>query len=503
MTKANIWGRCLFILTLLGLAQPVSAQQARILYYSSEPEIIRDQGKPGLAQVATIVRMEREANDNVLFVHGGASLGPSVLGALDRGAHMIDVLNILEPDLMAVGKREFSYKEDQFILHSLSAGFPFIASNIARSIDGEPFDGTEKNILLDLPDFNIGFVALTSANAITQYGATALTALPTDDVIRENARQLREDGADAVILLADTDFNDLSSYVSDGTVNAILYAHNFDNPYSVDTGKQKLREGALDGRLIILNLEKAEGAASVSVDVETIDLRAQEKDPEVESVINSYASRLEILLSQEVGTTTRSFNTIRNQVRTRESAFGNLVADAVRDAMRADVAFLNSGGIRGNRYYQSGQILTREDIQMELPFNNTVELFEVNGSQLRQALEWGIGCIETVDGCFLQVSNIKMSFDPSRPKGSRVMDIEVGGQPLDEGRTYRLGTLNFLANGGDGFEMLKNSPRLTQTGSGKLLWEVVASYLAKQATIEPKIEGRLVNSGNSGSENRN
>jgi len=484
----------LLILAPLLATKTATSQQVRILYYSSMPEIVRDEGRPGLAQVAAVVKYEREVADNVLFIHGGASLGPSILGALDRGAHMIDVLNTLEPDLMAVGKREFSYKEDQFTLHALSAGFPFVASNILEKSTQQPLEGVEPNFLLEINGINIGFIALTSGNAVTQYAANSITVLPVEEVIRSTATQLRAEGADVVVILADTDFSDLSEYTKDKTADVILYAHNFDNPFSADAGGTTIREGALDGRLVALTLEKKMVGSETVIDsaLETIDLRPIEKDPETLSLVQSYANRLEVLLKKEIGVTSRGFNTIRDNVRTKESAFGNLVADAVRSAMKADVAFLNSGGIRGNRYYQAGHTLTREDIQMELPFNNTVELFEVTGAQLLQALEWGVGCIERVDGCFLQVSNIEMTYDPSLPIGARVKKVTIDGKPLVASHKYRLGTLNFLAQGGDGFDMLVDSPRLTQTGSGKLLWEVVASYLSALPEITPNIEGRVI-----------
>jgi len=485
----------LFALASL-LPNGATAQQVRILYYSSAPEIIRDDGRPGLPQVAAVVREEREKANNVLFVHGGASLGPSILGALDRGAHMIDVLNMIEPDLMAVGKREFSYGEDQFTLHALAAGFPFIGSNLVRKSDQQPIEGVEPTYILDIEGISIGFIALVSENVITQYAAQALSALPLDALVREKAAELRANGADAIILFADTDYNNLSPYTRDGTVNAIFYAHNFDNPYSADAGGITIKEGALDGQMVALTLTKnpADSSSKLEGSLETIDLHSIERDPEVSALIHSYSSRLDLLLKQKIGKISRSFNTIQTEVRTKENAFGNLVADAVRNAVQADIAFLNSGGIRGNRQYEAGYALTREDIQMEMPFNNTVELFEMTGRQIRQALEQGLSCIDLMDGCFLQVSNIRMRYDPNQASGNRVIDILVGGKPLKPEASYRVGTLNFLASGGDGFDMLQNSPRLTRAGSGKLLWEVVVSYLQAQPVIAPRIEGRVVSS---------
>jgi len=484
------------ILILYPSLNGAEAQQARILYFSSMPEIMLDEGRPGLAQLASAVHIERSKSDNVIFVHGGASLGPSVLGALDRGAHMIDILNMIEPDLMAVGKREFSYQEDQFTLHALSASFPFVSSNLVQKSNGEPMNAVEPDYLVELDGINIGFIALTSASVFVQYGAHEIMVIPTIDAVQEKSANLRARGADAVILLADNDFANLTADLPAGLVDATFYAHSLGNPASLEAGDTVLTEGALDGKLIILTVDistAAEGRQkSVAVHGETVSLQRYEKDPEVASLIQSYTDRLALLLKQKIGVTTTDFDTRQMNVRTKESAFGNMVADAIRTSMRADVAFLNSGGIRGNRFFKAGQTITREDIQRELPFNNTVELFEVTGLQLLKALEWSVQCVDTIRGCFLQVSNMSVAYDLSMPVGSRVQGVTIGGKPLIPTKTYKLGTLNFLAGGGDGFDMLKASPHLTQAGSGKLLWEVVASYLAGQKTIAPTIDGRLL-----------
>lgn len=486
-----------FSLTLFSIISAVVAFSAdtraddvQIYYYSAMPEVIRDGNMPGLPEVATMVEEARSSNPNTIFVHGGASLGPSILGALDRGAHMIDLLNLMEPDMMGVGKREFSYKEEQFSLYAITAGFPFLASNLVQPSSDIPLDGVEPSLLLNAGSLNIGFLALTSNNVVDQYGAQAIRVLDKDEVIEKVSAELRQKGADIIVALADTDFSDLGAHTSNGTVDIILYAHNEGNPFSIDTRGKTLTKGALDGHMIVVTIKGTE-TSEPQINATTIPLAGVAEDPTIQALIDSYSTRLQVMLKQVVGKTETSFNTFRSEVRTAENAFGNLVADAIRESMQADVAFLNSGGIRGNKYYEAGDEITREDIQQELPFNNIVELYEVTGQQLLAALEHGAACVDEIDGCFLQVSNMRVTFDMERPHGKRVTAAEIDGLPIKTNRTYKVGTLNFLANGGDGFTILQGSPRLTRADSGKLLWEVVASYLSDKTTIAPETEGRL------------
>jgi 2',3'-cyclic-nucleotide 2'-phosphodiesterase (5'-nucleotidase family) len=174
-------------------------------------------------------------------------------------------------------------------------------------------------------------------------------------------------------------------------------------------------------------------------------------------------------------------------VRSEETNLGNLTADAnLAFARSVDpsvvLSLKNGGGIRS----QIGAIdvLTGEkkppaanpsagkpeggistlDIENSLRFNNSLSLLTVSASQLRQLLEHGVANYPN-QGRFPQVSGIAFSFDPSRPAGNRIVNLtleDANGKDLDlivrngslygdANRTFRLVTMNFLANGGDGY----------------------------------------------------
>ena len=141
-------------------------------------------------------------------------------------------------------------------------------------------------------------------------------------------------------------------------------------------------------------------------------------------------------------------------MRTRETSFGDLLADALRAATGADVALTNGGGIRGDATYPAGTEITRKDILTELPFGNVTVLAEVAGTDLLAALENGVSQVEDTAGRFPQVSGLGFTYDPSRPPGARIVEVAVGGSPLNPGRTYRLATNDYLLGGGDGYASL-------------------------------------------------
>jgi 5'-nucleotidase len=46
----------------------------------------------------------------------------------------------------------------------------------------------------------------------------------------------------------------------------------------------------------------------------------------------------------------------------------------------------------------------------------------------------------------LQAAGLTYSFDPARPEGQRLVDLEVGGEPLDDRREYTVVSNSYLVD---------------------------------------------------------
>jgi 2',3'-cyclic-nucleotide 2'-phosphodiesterase (5'-nucleotidase family) len=151
---------------------------------------------------------------------------------------------------------------------------------------------------------------------------------------------------------------------------------------------------------------------------------------------------------------------------------------------------MNGGGIRTDQMYDPGQ-LTRGDIQVVLPFANVVITIELSGADLVVALENGVSEVERTSGRFPQISGATYNYDPSAAVGSRILEVTVGGQPLDPAKTYVIAINDFIGSGGDGYEVFVNAPRLLSEVGGPLLAKVVMDYVTQQGTTSPSVEGRI------------
>jgi 2',3'-cyclic-nucleotide 2'-phosphodiesterase/3'-nucleotidase len=127
--------------------------------------------------------------------------------------------------------------------------------------------------------------------------------------------------------------------------------------------------------------------------------------------------------------------------------------------------------------------LTRQTLLQELPFRNRILLLRVNGGQLLSAIENGLSQAGTTTGRFPQVAGLSVTYDPKQPPGERIISAAIGGRLVLEDRMYSLATVDFLANGGDGYDMLVKAQRVIDENSGPMLTEAVADYIMANGGI--------------------
>ncbi|MGP3426980.1 hypothetical protein ACTVFR_22555, partial [Escherichia coli] len=152
------------------------------------------------AQLATLIDDYREKSTSTFFIFGGESLGPSMLSSMDRGAHIIDVLNSLEPNAMGVSKREFSYQEDELILRTYEAAFPIVSSNLYDPITKQSPEGIEAYTLLKQGEVKLGFISILDPTVTEKYPTKRLVITPPQQAVLEIAKLLRKQNVDLIVL---------------------------------------------------------------------------------------------------------------------------------------------------------------------------------------------------------------------------------------------------------------------------------------------------------------
>ena len=476
-----------------GFAKPV---ELTIVHFNDLDRMEEKDGQGGIARLAAVVRAERARRPHVLVTFGGDAISPSLMSGIDKGAHMIDLLNHVGLTAMAIGNHEYDFGPDVARQRFSEAAFPVLGANNIDP-DGRIIDGARASIMVEVGRFKVGIFGLTTVGTAVKSLPGNVTFAPVVETAAAQAERLRAAGAHLVVALAHTDVAEDEALLRQGAVDVLL---------SGDDHRLRLD---YDGRVLFAeSAQQADWVTVIDLTLDEVESRGRKRfawspafravhtgrvdpDPTLAKAVRAYGERLSRELDGEIGTTETEIDSRRAVVRTRETAIGNLVADAMRLAVDADVALTNGGGIRANKVYPPGTTLTRRDILSELPFGNKTVLLELSGAELRAALENGFSGIEKTAGRFPQVSGIEVVYDLRRPAGERVVEIRRDGAALDPEATYTLATNDFMARGGDGYHVLGGRKPLIEARAGKLVAAQVIDYIAARGVISPRVEGRL------------
>jgi len=189
------------------------------------------------------------------------------------------------------------------------------------------------------------------------------------------------------------------------------------------------------------------GRREVLARIETPYTDRVSPDPELQNLMALFKVGIENLTSRAI---TRIKVDLRRQG--DEYGLGRLIADAMRNVAKADVAIVNNGGIRADL---AAGTATYGDLYRVMPFQNRMLRLTVKGDVLRQALEHAVAG-DRPDG---HVSGVELWYDSKQRPGRRIgKAVLAGGKGIDGGRSYTLAVSDFLATGGSGYTMLVGSP---------------------------------------------
>jgi 5'-nucleotidase len=183
-----------------------------------------------------------------------------------------------------------------------------------------------------------------------------------------------------------------------------------------------------------------------------------------------------------------------------ESALGDVIADSQLEATSgaavggAQIALMNPGGIRAD--LAAGPVTFAEAFTVQ-PFGNNLVTMTLTGAQIERVLEQQVWPSDTPDGSsrILQVSNgFAYTWEPARPAGDRVdpATITLNGAPLVPTTSYRVTVNNFLADGGDGFTVLREG---TDRLGGAVDLDALEAYFAAHVPVAPGPRNRILRAG--------
>ncbi|NWG02204.1 MAG: 5'-nucleotidase C-terminal domain-containing protein [Syntrophaceae bacterium] len=459
-----------------------------------------DEPLGGIAYLAHRANELRKEKPTLLLCAGDMIQGHHWAN-LFQGESVIELMNQMKFDAMVLGNHEFDFGQEVLQKRISEAMFPMLGANV-KGLNGlKPF------IVREVKGLKIGIIGIvTEETPISTHpqNVEGLQFLSSMEVVGEYISDLKN-RVDFIVVLSHIGYsNDRRLAENIQGINLIVGGHShtkLNRPVMI--GETILVQAWEHGKALgVLDLALEHGKiAKYEGYLEEIRPKGQ-KDQAVSALVEKFKEKVSTLLNEEVGEAEEDLD--GENVRKRETNFGDLLADILRQASGSDIALINGGGIRAS--IRKGRIKLK-DVYAALPFNNYIVTIKLRGKQIWDALEHGVSNVENEDGRFPQVSGLTFKYSLSEKKGERVKEISIFGRPIDLDKEYSVATHDFLAAGGDGYQMfrrgLESSKEVPNVGgilkggkvvtshTGKWLRDIVVEYLREKKRVAPRVEDRI------------
>ena len=475
----------------------------------------------GYSKLSAMKKELKETYKHVGVVSGGDYIQGGSLGVISKGEYIINLMNLVGYDAIALGNHEFDYRLERLEELVDMMNTKPICCNFNKIDDEDSY--FEPFSMVSYGNIDIAYIGITTPTTIkssspTQFrddnGELLYTFNPTTlyDIVQDNIDLAKKSGAEYVIALSHIgyaddeiygDLEDIETLIKNTNgLDVVLDAHS----HTVIEEKKIIDEGGNEvilsstgtkfeyiGKLII-----SDGKFDTEL-IKTTDY--QKTDEAVDAYLAQIAAEYAELGNRKVAYSEVELITHdadgNRLVRSAETNLGNLCAEAIRSLVNADIGYVNGGGLRSN--ISAGDV-TFNDLLNVFPFNNTVVLAQISGQDIKDMLEMAMMKWPNENGSFPHLAGIKFSFNTQISSSVvineleefqgvsgeyRVYDIKIFNretetyEPIILNKEYTIAAANYyLLDYGSGMTMLKNVKILSN--DGMLDVEALEQYIVQE-----------------------
>lgn len=466
----------------------------------------------GLARIATAIRTAKSQNDNVIALDAGDQFQGTLFYSVNKWPMLAELDQHMPYDAMTLGNHEFDEGCLELTRFLAALPFPVLAANLKPAKGCPMLKGNyTPYTLLTVRGQKVAVVGIANNEVVSLAAACPRTFFEdTAACLQRTVRDLEAQGVKHIIALTHIGLpEDRKLARSVDGVDIIVggHSHSYLGPDS-EEGPYPIIERSPSGQpVLVVTAKRAAqylGELNVIFDAQGVPLRwsggarelavSEPRDAETSALVQKYAASLDEFRNHKVGSHHLSLPDGIDACREDDCLGGSLIADAMLEYARpfgGQVALCNGGSVRAA--LPSGDI-SRGDLLSVIPFGNTLVMREITGERLLAALEHGVSEEGGQGPRLLHTAGLRYVVDAARPAGSRIVRAEIlnekdTGTPLDRKARYVIVTIEYLARGGDAYEMLKDSKVIPSPEPIDIT--VVEDYLKKHSPL-PQPEGERI-----------
>jgi len=453
---------------------------------------------------AHVARLRAENPEGTVLIDGGDWFQGTMISNLQFGRPVVEQMNALGYAAAAIGNHEFDWTADTLARRVREMHFAALGANMVQKKDGRRPRWVRADTVFMRRGVKIGVLGLCYRHTPSVTLAANVAHLRFEDDSTTAARLVpglrSRDGADVVLVVghipAETDSTRAAKSgdlvrLARGVkgVDAWFGGHSHNRVLDTIDGVPVMIPGAVGNVVGVCDMvvdPVAHRVVERSTRLVTTYADEVEPDSAMAARVARWNANVAGLAATPVGRNARPLG----RSGAGDSAIGDLVSDAIREASGVDVVFQNGGGLRADL---AEGVVTKGGVYEVIPFDNTIFTLELTGAEVRRALEDGLRF-----GRVTQVSGIRYTFDSGRPRGDRLVSVTLAdSSALDPARVYKAACNNFMATGGDENAVLSQGKNRTDTGRNvrDALEVYIAARSKNGAALDYKPDGRIRKSG--------
>ena len=484
----------------------------------------------GSEALATAVKTLREGKPNHVFVAAGDLIGASpLLSALFFDEPAIESLSTMGLHFSAVGNHEFDRGKVELLRRQNGGCHPMDGCRGPSAFKGSRFQylaastidiATGKPLLpaYQIRHFEgipVAFIGLSLAGTpglVMPSGVAGLRFEDEAETINRLIPEIRSQGAETIVVMIHEGGYPTGGYNEcpgisgpildilkrmDKAVDLVVTGHTH-RAYNCMIEGRRVTSGDKYGSIVTdieLRIDrKTRDVVGSQANNVLVRLDQFAKDPEQTALLAAYIEKAKPLTDRPVGLLAAEVRASLNFGPVSASPMGQLVADAqlaaTQKEAQAEIAFMNSCGVRAGLPMREGGVIRYEDLFTAQPFDNQLVTMSLSGAELIALLQrqWR----DDRPCNLLHVSEgLGYRFNPNlaRPDRLLVDSVRLNGQPIDPQRDYRITVNSFMAEGGDGFvEFTKGRDR--RVGPRDI--DALEAYVTQLRVVQPPPLNRVV-----------
>ncbi|HXG71917.1 MAG TPA: 5'-nucleotidase C-terminal domain-containing protein, partial [Gemmatimonadaceae bacterium] len=461
-------------------------------YYGDTAELGR-----GLSRAATIVDSVRAANPGrVILLDAGDLLQGNPLAYVaarvrsDRSNPIVAAMNAMGYDAAAIGNHEYNYGVPYLDSMVRQARFPFLSANTYR-LDPAGIHAYRAWTIVERQGIKVGIVGATTPGVMVWDAENVRGRLRVGDIVpavREAVREVREAGADVVLLTVHSGLNEPASYDTVATglpgenvagrlareipgINLIVYGHSHRESRGTDIGTTRLvqpKNWATSVAIAHLTVTRGPGGIRVVAgQSDLVQAAGHAEDAKILAVTDAGHRETVSYVTTTIGTAADEWSAATARV--EDTPLIDFILETQRREAGTDLA--STAAFSTEAAIPPGPITIAQVAQL-YPYDNTLRAVRITGKQLREYLEFSSRYYRSVatPGASLEadpkipgynfdiVSGVDYVIDVTRPIGSRITRLEFKGAPVRDADAFTMALNNYRQTGGGGYAMLRDAP---------------------------------------------